>query len=486
MKHLPWNAGVPPHAPCMSDLERSFSYAQVEQHAAGFAEQLTRMGIGPGDTVAIKLPNRLELLIGILAAWRIGACATPINPTFTEQETRYQLDDSKAAVLVTDHPVVPDFPTVSVDDMQLHPTRDSLIYPLAPDTLALLIYTSGSTGRPKGVMLDHANLEAMASQSVQAFHLTSADHSLGVLPLFHVNSIITGFLAPIYVGAQLTLLERFAPAAFITALESTQATYFSAVPAIYARLAKLPDGSFDSINLRFAVCGAAPMDAKSLEEIEHRLGVPIIEGYGLTEATCASTINPLNGTRKIGTVGVALPGQQVAVVDEAGERLPAGQPGEVVIAGPTVMRGYYGKPEETSKAIRDGWLHTGDIGVMDDDGYLRIINRIKDMVIRGGENLYPAEIEAQLLEHPDVDEAIVVGAPHPVLGEVPVAYLVLKPGAEGDVEDFRAHCQQRLAKIKIPENFFILDEMPRNAVGKYDKPLLRQQLSESRQTANAS
>jgi len=219
------------------------------------------------------------------------------------------------------------------------------------------------------------------------------------------------------------------------------------------------------------------VDKRLLERIETRIGLPLLEGYGLTEGTCASTVNPLHGERRLGTVGLALPGQRVAIMDEHGVLQPPGGTGEVVISGPTVMRGYLGRPEETSRTIRDGWLHTGDVGVLDKDGYLRIVGRIKDMIIRGGENLYPAEIEEHLLGHPGLLEAAVVGSPHPVLGEVPVAFVVARDGQAVSPKALAAHCRTGLTKIKVPESFTVVPRLPRNAMGKIDKPLLRRQAS---------
>lgn len=477
MTHLPWNSpAAGSGAPCMSDLHRTFTYAEVDRRAAAFAEQLTSLGIGTDDAIAIMLPNRLELLIGMLGAWRVGAMVTPVNPTFTDRELGYQLQDSGAKLLLSEAVRETAARTILTAEMWSSPTGPIGEPQIPEDRIALLVYTSGSTGSPKGVMLDHANLHAMASQTAEAFELRADDHALMVLPLFHVNSITTSFLAPITVGAQLTVVDRFSPESFISAVETTRPTYFSAVPAIYGRLAALPDDlQFDTTSLRFAICGAAPVDKRLLEQIETRFGLQLLEGYGLTEGTCASTVNPLRGERRLGTVGLPLPGQRVAIMDEDGVPQPPGEPGEVVISGPTVMRGYLGRPEETSRTIRDGWLHTGDVGVLDGDGYLRIVGRIKDMIIRGGENLYPAEIEEHLNGHPDLLEAAVVGSPHPVLGEVPVAFVVTRDDQAVSAEELAAHCRTGLTKIKVPESFTVIPRLPRNAMGKIDKPLLRRQ-----------
>lgn len=477
LNYLPWESpAAGSDRPCLSDVNRTLSYSDVELRAAAFAEQLAERGLSDGDVLAIMLPNSLELLIGILAAWRVGAAATPVNPTFTSRELEYQLADSGAKLILASPGTVTGIDLITPEQMRPTPSDEVTSPEISPQQLALLVYTSGSTGQPKGVMLDHANAQAMTSQMVATFDLTEADHALLVLPLFHVNSIMVSFLSPISVGGRSTVLERFQPDAFVAAVERFQPTYFSAVPAIYARLAELPaDTHFDTSSLRFAVCGAAPVSKELLELVEKRFSISLVEGYGLTESTCASACNPVNGVRKAGTVGPALEGQHVRVVDPLGNEVATGERGEVVISGPTVMRGYLGRPEATEETIRNGWLHTGDVGIMDKDGYLSIVDRIKDMIIRGGENIYPKEIEGVLAEHPAVLEAAVIGAPHAMLGEVPVAAVVLMPGAEVSEEELIEHCRIGLTKIKVPARIEFVRDLPRNPVGKVDKPRMRRE-----------
>ncbi len=478
--YFPWNQPERrADQPCLRDGDIEFTYADVARRAEAVAERFAALGVRRGDVVAIMLPNCAELLLGLLAAWRLGAAATPVNPVFTANEAAYQIQDSGAVLLLTstadaDYGV----PVVLAKDL---PARSAGTAP-EPATglgdLALLIYTSGSTGRPKGVMLDHSNLAAMASSLAVAMRLGPADHCLLVLPLFHVNAICVSFLAPMVSGAQVTILARFAPHTFLEAVERYRPTYFAAVPAIYARLAELPgDVRPDTSSVRFAVCGAAPVPKELLRRCESRFGFVIIEGYGLTEGTCASTVNPVDGVRKPGTVGPALPGQRVAAMSPDGSLLPAGQAGEMVIQGANVMRGYLGRPEATAEALAGGWLHTGDVGFLDEDGYLTLVDRIKDMIIRGGENIYPKEIESALAGHDAVLEAAVVGAPHPVYGEVPVAYVVTYPGTAVTTAELIEHCRHDLTKIKIPAAIHVLRQLPKNAVGKVDKPALRKSLS---------
>ncbi|MDI6022563.1 AMP-binding protein [Leucobacter sp. UT-8R-CII-1-4] len=478
LSYLPWESpAAGSERPCMGDTNRTFTYREVEERAAAFAEQLTERGIGANDVLAVMLPNSLELLIALLGAWRIGAAATPINPTFTARELDYQLSDSGAKLLLASPGTVSGIDLITPEQMRERPLGEIVNPVIAPDQLALLVYTSGSTGQPKGVMLDHANAQAMTSQMAAVCSFTDQDHALLVLPLFHVNSIMVSFLTPMSVGGQITVLDRFAPDTFFAAIERFQPSYFSAVPAIYARLAELPDSAtVNTSSLRFAICGAAPVSKELLDRVEQRFGISLAEGYGLTETTCASACNPINGVRKAGTVGPALDGQQIAIVDPEGNRVAPGERGEVIVSGPTVMRGYLGRPEATAETIRDGWLHTGDVGVLDEDGYLSIVDRIKDMIIRGGENIYPKEIEEVLGTHPDVLEAAVIGAPHARLGEVPVADVVLMPNAVASAEELVEHCRGLLTKIKVPVRMNIVTELPRNPVGKVDKPKMRREV----------
>lgn len=467
--------------PCLRDDHVELTYEEFADRTEAVAAQLAGLGIGLGGVVAIMLPNRVELLIAIMAAWRIGAAATPINPMFTANEADYQIADSGAELVIT---ATADAPSggravLAVEDLATVPPTDPRPgIDVAADDLALLIYTSGSTGRPKGVMLTHANLQFMASSMGKNIGVTGADHCLLILPLFHVNAICVSVLTPLLVGGQVSVTGKFSVSRFFDDVARLRPTYFSAVPAIYAMLTSQPeDPSIDTSSLRFAVCGAAPISKELLERAEQRFGFVIVEGYGLTEGTCASACNPVDGVRKLGTVGPALPGQQISILAEDGTFAPAGTAGEVVIKGGNVMRGYLGKPEETAKTVKDGWLHTGDVGVLDEDGYLTLVDRIKDMIIRGGENIYPKEIENSLATHPSVLEAAVIGAPHQVYGEVPVAYVVAYPDAPVTEDELLEHVTALLTRVKVPVAIYVVDALPRNPVGKIDKPGMRRALS---------
>ena len=467
-------AASEPHASALADDAVTLDNAAFADRVARAAALLDRLGVGAGDVVAIAMPNRVELIIALFAAWRLGAAATPVNPALTATEMQYQVDDAGAKVVIGDGLEL-DATVVDVDALAAEPSLHRAPVEPRPAALALLIYTSGTTGKPKGVMLDHANIAAMCAMTRAGLGITAVDHSLLILPLFHVNGIVVGTLTPLLAGGRVTVAGRFSPKTFFALVERARPTYFSAVPAIYAILTATTGAeTADTSSLRLVVCGAAPMPAELIARVEDALGVALVEGYGLSEGSCASTLNPYDGVRKPGTVGLPLPGQDVRVVDQLGNPLPQGERGEIVIRGANVMRGYLNRPEDTAKTIVDGWLHTGDVGLFDKDGYLRIVDRIKDMVIRGGENIYPKEIETALYSHDGVLEAAVVGRPDDVLGEVVVGYVAVRPPTAVTVEELDALCAERLAEYKRPVAIEILGELPKNAIGKIDKPALRE------------
>jgi acyl-CoA synthetase (AMP-forming)/AMP-acid ligase II len=480
--HLPWNT-PPGDGVCIRDDDTQLTHEQFLDRISAFAEQLAELGFGRGDLLAVMLPNRVELLVALFAAWRLGGAATPVNPNFTPTEAAYQIEDSRAKLVLNTGPHAPGGgrPTIHVDEMRTTldgPARDP--FPVTGSDIALVIYTSGSTGRPKGVLLDHDNADAMSGSMAQHLRLTPDDHCMLILPLFHVNAIMVSALAVLRVGGRLSVIPGFSASRFWDDVERLRPTYFSAVPTIYAILAAMPESVRpDTSSLRFAICGAAPVSAELLEKCAERFGLALVEGYGLTEGTCASACNPVDGVRKIGTVGPALPGQRIAIQRADGMWADPGENGEVLIAGPTIMRGYLDRPEATAATVVDGWLHTGDVGHLDEDGYLTLVDRIKDMIIRGGENIYPKEIEAALALVPEVLEAAVVARPDPVLGEIPIAYVTVYPGSVVTPEQLIEHCRHHLTRVKVPESIHIVEGLPKNPVGKIDKPALRAKLQGS-------
>lgn len=475
-------AASAPDAPCIADASTTLSNNEFQTRVLAAAGAFASRGVGTGDVVALMLPNQVEFAVALFAAWRLGAAVTPINPGLTIKEASHQIADSRTKLLVngSGESVVADVPAIPVSALQ-DGARHAGAPASDPAALALLIYTSGTTGLPKGVMLDHANIEAMTNMGQQALNVTAADHCLLVLPLFHVNGIVVSILVPLSAGGHVTIRRRFDIETFFHDVELLRPTYFSAVPTIYAMLNALPTTMRpDTSSLRFGVCGAAPAPADLLKNFEERYGFPLIEGYGLSEGTCASTLNPIDGLRKPGSVGLPFPGQRIAIADTHGTHLPPGATGEVLVQGPNVMRGYLGKPEETAKTVVDGWLHTGDIGRIDADGYLSIVGRLKEMIIRGGENIYPKEIEDVLHDFPGVLEAAVIGAPHETLGEMVVAYVAFRSGATGSLDALNEHCADRLTRYKRPAAIHVVDGLPKNAMGKINKPKLRALAAELR------
>ena len=474
-----------PGGPCIADERLVLDNAAFAERVLAVAAVFAAAGLGRGDVLAIMLPNRVELITSMFAAWRLGAAVTPVNPALTAQEARYQIADAGAALIVADdtaaaalgHGPSRFIGLGAVSD----PAPSAAPPPLVadPDALALLIYTSGTTGRPKGVMLDHANVGATAQIIIDWFEMTRDTRSLLVLPLFHVNGIMVSVVSPLLAGGSAFVAERFHADSFWGTVEQVRPSFFSGVPTIYTMLTSRPGPPPDTEGLRFVICGAAPMPPQLIGEFEQRFGVPLVEGYGLSECTVCCTANPLQGVRKAGSVGLAMPGIDVGVVDQADQLLPAGQVGEVVVRGPNVMRGYLGRPEESAQTLRGGWLHTGDVGRFDDDGYLTLVDRVKDLIIRGGENIYPKEIEDVLYAHPGVLEAAVVGQPDRVFGEQPVAFVALRDGFGVVPEDLIEHCRRSLARYKVPREVHIEATLPKNPVGKIAKPVLRARLKDA-------
>jgi long-chain acyl-CoA synthetase len=469
-------ADLDPNGPSVSDGTRSLTNAGLLERVRAARRHLDELGISAGDVVAVKLRNRVEFVVLLFACWRLSATVTPVNPSLTDAEVTLQLQASGARLLVVEDAASGpgEVATLAVGNLYAKgPGWDGP--PLVdPSALALLIFTSGTTGVPKGVMLDHANLDAMAEMGQKALGIKPADRCLLILPLFHVNGIVVSVLMPLLAGASVVIAERFDPHTFFDTVEHCRPTFFSAVPTIYTMLAALPDDVRpDTSSLRFGIGGAAPASAELLVRFEARFGFPLIEGYGLSEGTCASTINPVDGERRAGTVGIAFPGQQIRIVDEAGTEVATGVDGEVLIAGPNVMRGYLGRADETARVIIDGWLHTGDVGHLDTDGYLTLVGRSKDMIIRGGENIYPKEIEDVLTSDATVLEAAVVGVPDAKWGETVAAYAQARPGHTINSDALHALCELQLAGYKRPTTVTVMDANPKNAVGKTDKAPLR-------------
>jgi long-chain acyl-CoA synthetase len=340
-----------------------------------------------------------------------------------------------------------------------------------------IFYTSGTTGNPKGVLLTHHNsLYAITSLEEGFGFEKGVEVGLIFLPIFHVNamfSCISGFNG----GVKIVLRQGFSASEFWEVVEKYRVSFWSAVPAVYNILLQIPETAKgrDLSSVKFGICGAAPMPVETFRKFEETFGVKIVEGYGLTEATVASSINPVRGKRKIGSIGKPFPGQEIKIFDEEGAELPPGEVGELCIRGGTVMKGYLRKPDANAETLRDGWLRTGDMAYMDDEGYFFIVDRKKEMIIRGGENIYPKEIDNLLYSHPKILEAAVVGVPDDIMGEEVKAFVVLKSGEEMNEEEVRQFCKKHLASFKVPRYVEFIDELPKNIIGKTLKKHLKKQ-----------
>lgn len=480
--------------------ERSFSYAQVDEISGRVAASLRALGLRPGDKVAVQLPNLPQFLFSYFGILKAGLVMVPLNPLLRAPEISYHLADSHARLVVTFEAFAEetvagaadagDVPTYVVNlpgnDTRPEGTRsyDELqraedtgdIEPTAAEDTAVIVYTSGTTGKPKGAELTHFQLYMNATVSGELFGFRDDDIGVAVLPLFHVFGLSSVLNVCVRFGGTLSLVPRFEPGAVLDAIERHRCTIFSGVPTMYFSLLRADIAGRDLSSLRVCSSGGAAIPGDVLRSFEEKFpGVVILEGYGLSETASTTTFNIDAEQRKVLSIGKPIWGVQVRVVDEDGVELPAGPEhiGEIVIRGHNVMKGYYNRPEETAEAFRGGWFHTGDLAYRDPQGYLFIVDRAKDLIIRGGYNVYPREVEEVLYAHPGVAEAAVVGQPDGRLGEDVLAFVSREPGADIDPDDVIAYCRERLAAYKYPREVRVVDELPKGSTGKILKKELR-------------
>jgi long-chain acyl-CoA synthetase len=475
-----------PNRACLSWPDGRLNNSEFAAAVAATAQTLRdRHGITSGSVVGVLLRNVPELITTMFATWSLGAALTPINPSLTDDEVLFQLSDSGAKALVGEEradalSLELGLGYLSATDECFRAAAGAISVDVIPDVsgvrdddAGLIVYTSGTTGKPKGCVLEQSALAAMVWSLVHGLDHGEDVRSLLVLPLFHCNGLLAGTVMPLKLGGSVHVLPKFDPSTFWGVVETERPSYFSAVPTIFSVLEARTTREVDASSLRFVICGAAPMSKDAIARFEKKFDLDMVEGYGLSECSVCATLNRNDGTAKPGTVGPALPGFEIGIKDPGGTLLPVGEAGEVVIASRTIMRGYLGRPEATAEALRDGWLHTGDVGFLDSDGYLTLVDRIKDLIIRGGENIYPKEIEDALLGHELVVEAAVVGAPDEKYGEVVVAHVALRNGASITEEELLAFLEQRLARYKLPTRIHLREGLPKNAVGKIVKEELR-------------
>jgi acyl-CoA synthetase (AMP-forming)/AMP-acid ligase II len=379
------------------------------------------------------------------------------------------VNDTPEATGTLDVPSVMQFETV----IEQHSTELQDI-PLAPQDEAMIIYTSGTTGKPKGVLLTHHNLVMDAQYISDWFNITEETRMMCILPLFHVNGEIVTMMTPLYVGGSVVLNRKFSASTFWVNISKFGVHIFSTVPTILSILLAAGKPPEDISSLKFGICGAAPLPVEVHKQFEATFNVPIYEGYGLSETTCYSTFNPPDpAKRKIGSIGVAV-GNKVAIWDDNNQPLPVGEGGEIVVLGENVMKGYFKLPEATEKAFAGGWFHSGDWGKMDEDGFFYILDRVKDMIIRGGENIYPREIDEVLYQHPKIEAAATIGIPDPKYGEEVKSFVVVKPGEQMTEADVVAYCHDHLADFKCPKYVAFIDEIPKGPTGKLLRKALRE------------
>ncbi len=483
------------------------------------ARGLQDIGVGKGTRVGLCLPNMPHYVILYFALHRIGAVVVNINPLYTAREIRHLIQDSGATVIATcdvaelhakiaalgdelglarvvvcpmadalpplkkllyrlfkrrdiariaDDGRQIDFKTLLASDKAPAPVERS------PADLAVLQYTGGTTGVPKAAMLSHANLTANCAQ--MEIHVADVDlhdeRVMGVLPLFHVFALTSVLNSSVLMGSTMVLLPRFEMTSFLAAMKRTRCTQLYAVPTIYGALNALPDAKLKALgSVRFSISGGAPLPFEIRSKFERRVGCTVVEGYGLSEASPVIACNPLEGPIKDNSCGPAFPGTIIEIRDleDPTTILPQGEKGEVCARGPQVMSGYWHRPEDNAKVFVDGALRTGDVGYLDEDGYLFLVDRIKDVILAGGYNIYPRVIEDAIYEHPAIQDAVVIGIDHPYRGQAPKAFVALKPGRTVTVETLRTFLVERLNKLELPKDIEIRDALPRTLIGKLSK-----------------
>jgi long-chain acyl-CoA synthetase len=462
--------------------DAELTYAQLDQAAARVAGLLRERGVGSGDRVGIMLPNVPYFPACYYGALRRGAVVVPMNVLLKRREVAFYLSDSGAKLLFAWH----DFGEAAQTGADEAGAECVLVAPgeferlLAeaepvdevaerdPEDTAVILYTSGTTGQPKGAELTHSNL----TRNVEAFlPLIDVDETsvvLGALPLFHSFGQTCGLNASVRTGACLTLIPRFDASKALEIIQRDHVTVFEGVPTMYAAMLHHPDRDAADIScLKVCASGGASMPAEVMRGFEQAFGAKVLEGYGLSETSPVASFNQPDRERKPGSIGTPIAGVEMKVVDDDGNEVPQGEPGEILIRGHNVMKGYWNKPEATAEAISDDrWFKTGDMATIDEDGYFFIVDRKKDLIIRGGYNVYPREVEEVLYEHPAVREAAVIGVPHPELGEEVAAAVALKEGTEVTEDELREYAKEQVAAYKYPRKVWFVDELPKGPTGK--------------------
>jgi long-chain acyl-CoA synthetase len=457
------------------------TYGVLDGAVARAAGMLRAKGVEPGDAVGLQMPNVPYFPIVYFGALRLGAVVVPMNPLLKGREVDYHMSDSGAKVMVAWH----DFAAAAQEGSDAagaeaviakpgefeqllggaEPVED--VVDRADDDAAVIIYTSGTTGTPKGAMLIHSNLASGAETARDLVDAGPDSVGLATLPLFHVFGMNSVMNMALRARGLLTLLPRFEPGKALEIIQRDHVTSFAGVPTMYSALLHHPEReNYDVSSLDLCVSGGSAMPVELLNGFDEAFGAKVLEGYGLSETTGMGSFNTPDRERKPGSIGVPIGGTEMKVVDDDDNEVPQGERGEIVMRGPFVMKEYWNKADATTEVMQNGWFHTGDIATVDEDGYFFIVDRKKELVIRGGYNVYPREIEEVLYTHPAIREAAVLGAPHDELGEEVAAAVVLKDGAEATPEEIRDYVKQRVAAYKYPRKVWIADDLPKTSTGK--------------------
>ena len=492
--------------------ERQWTYAEFDAAVNRTANMLLENGISKGDVVSLLLPNSPEYIIAYFACWKIGALAGPVNSLLKSEEIEWVVGNSEAKLMligsefVADRPLANDdrsdlcrqipFDSVSIVD-EFSDALDPV--DLNSDDEAIIIYTSGTTGKPKGCLLTHGNLIANARQIAEWMGFTEADRLLTIMPLFHMNAVSVTTMTALYAGGSTVISPKFSASRFWDIIEKYRITSFGSVATMLSMLlngpkSQVPGPKSDnpkskiqnpkSESLRFAMCGSAPVPTEVLKKFEETFGVLVIEGYGLSESTCRSTFNPPDETRRPGSCGKPI-GNEMRVFDENDEEVPDGELGEIVLRGPNIFKAYFKNPDATAKAFANGWFRTGDIGYRDADGFFYIADRKSDMIIRGGENIYPREIDDLLFTHPAIASAAVIGVADDLYGEEVAAFVVVKDGSKLSADELIEFCKTHLADFKCPKSVHFVDDIPKGPTGKLLKRELARLYKESKSDSAA-
>ena len=471
-----------PSSPAVRLDDRTLTYAELDEAVSQCAGLLAAAGVGPGDRVGIMLPNVPEFPICYYGALRLGATVVPMNVLLKERETGFYLSDPGARVVLAWKDVaeaaqagatasgaaciVVDPATFADMLAGAEPVADDA--ERSGDDTAVLLYTSGTTGTPKGAELTHDNLYENTRVTCETlFEFTPDDVVLGALPLFHAFGQTCALNASVYAGSLLTMLPRFDPGKGLEVIARDRVTVFEGVPTMFNAFLHHPEASSTDVSsLRVCCSGGAAMPVEVLKGFEEAFGCVVLEGYGLSETSPVASFNHPHGVRKAGSIGTPIAGVEMRLTDEQGAEVADGEVGEIGIRGPNVMKGYWNRPDATEEVMDDGWFSTGDMATRDEDGLYFIVDRKKDLIIRGGYNVYPREIEEVLYEHPGVREAAVIGVPHASLGEEVAAVVVAKEGVQVDVDEVKAFLKEQVAAYKYPRMVWLVDELPKGPTGK--------------------